>query len=71
MEGICLNCGLVLYGWALSNPNNQTCPKCGRVLNIEGASAGLEDYTHTTLPVEAETLLEKHLDEEKNVTTDS
>ena len=33
-EGKCPKCGLYSIGWALGNPRNQTCPKCGTGLEI-------------------------------------
>ena len=29
IEGICPKCGRRYYGWALLQPRNQSCPKCG------------------------------------------
>ena len=29
IEGKCLKCGRMYYGWALLEPRNQSCPKCG------------------------------------------
>jgi hypothetical protein len=34
IEGRCLRCGIRRVGWALLNPRNQTCPKCGAGLEI-------------------------------------
>jgi transcription initiation factor IIE alpha subunit len=34
IEGYCLKCGTRRLGWALLNPQNQTCPKCGAGLQI-------------------------------------
>ena len=33
-EGRCPNCGFRFHGWALRNPRHQSCPKCGRGLEI-------------------------------------
>jgi len=35
LEGRCLKCGIRYYGWALLNPQYQTCPDCGRGLEIK------------------------------------
>ena len=29
LEGKCPKCGRQFYGWALLQPRNQSCPKCG------------------------------------------
>lgn len=33
-EGKCPKCGCKCYGWALTDPKQQTCPKCGTELKI-------------------------------------
>lgn len=35
MEGICPNCGVRYYGWALDEPQWQHCDQCGTMLDIE------------------------------------
>jgi len=37
-EGRCPKCGLRYRGWALRNPRHQTCPKCGRGLEIKNSN---------------------------------
>ena len=32
--GTCLNCGTAYWGWALSEKQNQTCPKCGSLIRV-------------------------------------
>ena len=34
LEGKCPKCGCYYVGWALVNPRNQTCSKCGVGLEI-------------------------------------
>jgi hypothetical protein len=34
LEGTCPKCGTHYRGWALSNPLNQSCLKCGSTLEI-------------------------------------
>ena len=34
LEGRCQKCGLRFHGWALRNPRHQSCPKCGKGLEI-------------------------------------
>jgi hypothetical protein len=34
IEGKCPKCVTLRYGWALLNPRYQTCPACGRGLDI-------------------------------------
>ncbi len=34
LEGYCPKCGIHYCGWALSNKEQQKCPKCGIDLNI-------------------------------------
>jgi len=34
LEGACPKCGARYYGWALRNPRNQMCHKCGTALRI-------------------------------------
>ena len=34
IEGRCPNCGVVVYGWALRFPRNQSCFRCGAGLDI-------------------------------------
>jgi len=29
IAGKCPNCGALYFGWALLQPRNQSCPKCG------------------------------------------
>ena len=36
-KGKCPNCGSRYYGWALLNPQNQYCPKCGIKLDIRSS----------------------------------
>lgn len=33
-RGKCPKCGYTCAGWALRNPEQQTCPKCGTKLEI-------------------------------------
>ena len=35
LEGVCPKCGTHYFGWALTQRQHQTCPKCGAVLKIE------------------------------------
>jgi len=34
LEGRCPKCGMRYFGWALQNPRNQACSKCGSGLEI-------------------------------------
>ena len=34
IQGRCPNCGVVVYGWALRFPRNQSCFRCGAGLEI-------------------------------------
>jgi len=34
LEGRCPECGYHCYGWASTEPEHQTCPKCGTRLEI-------------------------------------
>jgi uncharacterized protein (DUF983 family) len=36
LSGICPTCGASHYAWALLNPENQKCGRCGTALEIEG-----------------------------------
>jgi hypothetical protein len=29
IEGVCPQCGIKFYGWALLQPQHQSCPNCG------------------------------------------
>jgi len=49
LEGRCRKCGTHLLGWALLNPRNQSCPKCGRALEImENGKKVSEGYSPFT-----------------------
>jgi hypothetical protein len=39
LEGKCPHCGARYYGWALSNPGDKICSRCGETLEI-GESRG-------------------------------
>jgi len=44
-EAKCPKCGARYFGWALRNPEYQTCPNCGTKLEItEGG--GVNDTSH-------------------------
>jgi hypothetical protein len=45
IEGKCPNCGLVVFGWALRFPRNQTCPKCGAALDITEDGKAVSGYS--------------------------
>jgi hypothetical protein len=49
LEGCCSKCGARYYGWALRNPRNQMCSRCGVALIItdEGGRifAGYSPFT--------------------------
>ena len=34
LEGLCPDCKIRFYGWALNNPRNQLCVKCGCTLEV-------------------------------------
>jgi len=34
LKGKCPKCGASYYGWALNNPNQQQCERCGCELDI-------------------------------------
>ena len=36
-EGRCSKCGSIYHGWALLNPRNQYCSKCGTGLDIKSS----------------------------------
>lgn len=38
-EARCPKCGYHCYGWALTNPEHQICPKCGTRLQISQANS--------------------------------
>ena len=42
-EGRCPKCGLQYHGWALRNPRHQTCPKCGRGLEIKNSNGTISE----------------------------
>ncbi len=41
-EARCPKCGYHCYGWALANPEQQTCPECGTKLEIYQEKGGRE-----------------------------
>lgn len=41
LEGKCLKCGIRYYGWALRDSRHQTCPNCGRKLQIKRSNGTL------------------------------
>jgi hypothetical protein len=43
LEGKCPKCGCHCVGWALANPRNQTCSKCG--VGLEITENGLNVFT--------------------------
>jgi hypothetical protein len=49
LEAICPKCGEHFYGWALGNPRNQWCLKCGCGLEItlggEHVGKGFSPFT--------------------------
>jgi ribosomal protein S27AE len=49
IEGICPKCGRRSYGWALLQPRNQSCPKCGAGLLItENGKKTMQGYSPFT-----------------------
>jgi DNA-directed RNA polymerase subunit RPC12/RpoP len=49
IEGICPKCGRRFYGWALVQPPNQSCPKCGVGLLItEDGKKTIQGYSPFT-----------------------
>lgn len=44
-EGRCPKCGALFYGWALTEPENQTCPECGTKLEIHQEKGKERDLT--------------------------
>lgn len=48
-EGTCPKCGRRYYGWALLQPRNQSCPKCGVGLLItEEGKKAVQGYSPFT-----------------------
>jgi hypothetical protein len=43
INGICPNCDYRNFGWALLNPRNQTCPRCGTGLEIKDGYNKISD----------------------------
>ncbi len=49
IEGICPKCSQRYYGWALINPRNQSCSKCGiGLLILEDGKKLIEGYSPFT-----------------------
>jgi hypothetical protein len=49
IEGICTKCGRKFYGWALLQPCNQACQKCGIGLLItEDGKKTIQGYSPFT-----------------------
>jgi ribosomal protein S27AE len=49
IEGKCPNCGAFYFGWALLQPRNQSCPKCGVGLLItEDGGKMIQGYSPFT-----------------------
>jgi DNA-directed RNA polymerase subunit RPC12/RpoP len=49
IEGKCPKCGKQYFGWALQNPRNQSCPKCGTGLLIfEDSKLPVQGYSPFT-----------------------
>ena len=49
IEGVCPKCGQRYYGWALLQPRNQSCSKCGVGLLItEDGKKTIEGYSPFT-----------------------
>jgi DNA-directed RNA polymerase subunit RPC12/RpoP len=49
IEGVCPRCGRLYYGWALLQPRNQSCPKCGVGLLItEDGKKTIQGYSPFT-----------------------
>jgi len=49
IEGKCPKCGQRYFGWALRQPRNQSCAKCGTGLLInEGGLKTIEGYSPFT-----------------------
>jgi len=43
LEGRCPKCGIRYYGWALLNPEHQTCPDCGIGLYIKDSNGTISE----------------------------
>ena len=43
LTGICPYCEYQCFGWALLNPQHQSCPKCGTALEIKTADGLVSD----------------------------
>ena len=43
LEGRCPKCGIRYYGWALRDSGHQTCPSCGRKLQIKDSNGTLSE----------------------------
>ena len=49
IEGVCPKCGRQYYGWALLQPRNQSCSKCGAGLLItEDGKKAIQGYSPFT-----------------------
>ena len=46
MKVKCPNCGYHCYGWALTEPEHQTCPKCGTRLEISHENTTQKKVKH-------------------------
>jgi len=51
-EAKCPKCGYHRYGWALTEPEHQTCPKCGTKLEISQADFSTQREKIITGPEE-------------------
>lgn len=59
-EGRCPKCGIRYYGWALLNPEYQTCPDCGIGLQIKESNGTIsEGYSPSVID---KSLLEEIMD---------
>jgi len=52
LEARCPKCGYHCYGWALTEPEEQTCPKCGTKLEISQAAFSTQGEKIITEPEE-------------------
>lgn len=66
LEGRCPKCGIRYYGWALLNPEYQTCPDCRIGLHIKDSNGTIsEGYSPSVIDKSLLEEIMKIVDDEK------